>query len=222
MDGLQHYRCTTCGKTYSDRKEQNNVFGTKEAVDDTKALLALQLLVEGNSIRSTERITGIHRDTIMKILVAAGAHCEAVLKTLVCGVEAQDVQCDEIWTFVGKKRANVLSDEEGGVGDAWTFIAIDRATKLVLAHHFGKRNTETAMTFIHKLDRAVSSERFQITMDGFAPYPYAIGMTMGDRVDYAQLIKIYSQATPEEQRRYSPRASRRRRKRMCTATQTST
>ena len=70
-DGLQRYRCTRCGKTFSERKEQENLFGTKQAVDDAMALLALQLLVEGNSIRSTERITGLHRDTIMKLLVAA-------------------------------------------------------------------------------------------------------------------------------------------------------
>src|SRR6185312_12178133 len=78
-DGQQRYRCTRCGKTSSDQKEQENIFWTKQAVPDTKALLALQLLVEGNSIRSTERITGLHRDTIMKLLVGAGEKCEALM-----------------------------------------------------------------------------------------------------------------------------------------------
>lgn len=78
-DRLQRYRCTKCGKTFSDHKEQNSVFETKQAVDDGKVLMALQLLVEGNSVRSTERITGIHRDTIMGLLVKAGQRCEAFM-----------------------------------------------------------------------------------------------------------------------------------------------
>jgi transposase-like protein len=94
-DGLQRYRCGNCGKTFSDHKEQDSVFGTKQAVDNPKALLALQLLVEGNSIRSTERITGIHRDTIMSLLVKAGQRCEAVLAEKIQNVPVTDVQCDE-------------------------------------------------------------------------------------------------------------------------------
>ena len=127
-DGLQRYRCGSCGKTFSDHKEQENVFGTKQAVDDTKTLLAIQLLVEGNSIRSTERITGIHRDTIMKILVSAGDRCRELLASKVRNVPVDDVQCDEIWSFVGKKESRrVLGDKDFHfIGDAWTFIGIER------------------------------------------------------------------------------------------------
>jgi transposase-like protein len=127
-DGLQRYRCTSCGTTFSDSKEQEGIFGTKQAVNDTMARLALQLLVEGNSIRSTERITKLHRDTIMKLLVRAGERCEALLASKIQNVPVTDVQCDEIWSFVGKKESRrVLGDKDfHNIGDAWTFIG-DRA-----------------------------------------------------------------------------------------------
>lgn len=119
-DGLQRYRCGLCGRTYSDTKEHENVFGTKQAVDDSKALLVLQLLVEGNSIRSTERITGIHRDTICGLLVKAGERAGAVMDSLVRNVPVSDVQVDEIWGFVGKKESRrVLGDKNyHKIGDA--------------------------------------------------------------------------------------------------------
>lgn len=203
-DGMQRYRCQQCGRTYSDRKEQDNVFGHKQAVDDTKALLALQLLVEGNSIRSTERITGIHRDTIMSLLVKAGERCAVLMNEKIRNVPVKDVQCDEIWGFVGKKNRNRRLHEEK-VGDAWTWIAIERNTKLVLCYELGKRNVPAAWNFIEKLSAATDPEqRFQITTDGLKSYSYAIGMLLDGRVDYAQLVKIYTQETPEAQRRYSP------------------
>ncbi len=87
------------------------------------------------------------------------------------------------------------------IGDAWTFIGIDRSTKLVLAFEVGKRNTESARKFMRKIALAASNEQnFQLTTDGFAPYNYAVGMELDGRVDYAQLVKSYASPTPEEQR----------------------
>jgi IS1 family transposase/transposase-like protein len=205
-DGLQRYRCGQCGKTYSDHKEFNNVCGHKQAVPDEKALLALQLLVEGNSIRSAERITGLHRDTIMKLVVAAGERCERLLATKIRNVQVEDVQCDEIWSFCYKKESRrVFGDKNFHyIGDAWTFIAIERGSKLVLAFELGKRNTRAACRFTQKIAAATAEKRFQLTTDGFPPYNYAVGTHLGDRCDYAQLVKIYAAPTPEEQRRYSP------------------
>jgi IS1 family transposase/transposase-like protein len=206
-DGLQRYRCGSCGKTYSDHQEQGNVFGTKQAVDDGKALLALQLLVEGNSIRSTERITGLHRDTITSLLVKAGERCAMLLDSKIQNVAATDVQCDEIWTFVRKKRGNRHGGEKdyAYIGDAWTFIAIDRKTKLVLAYLLGQRTVRSTMLFIEKLAAATNPEqRFQLTTDGMPHYAYAVGMLLDGRVDYAQLVKIYESPTVEDRRRYSP------------------
>lgn len=205
-DGLQRFRCQ-CGKTFSESKEQQNLFSLKQAVSDSKALLALQLLLEGNSVRSTERITGLHRDTITGLLAKAGDCAYMVQTSKVRNVPVRDVQADEIWSFVGKKESRrVYGDKDfQKIGDAWTFIAIERDTKLVLAFELGKRNMGSAQRFMQKLAIAANAEyRFQLTTDGFKPYNHAVGTALWDRVDYAQLVKIYTNPTPEEQRRYSP------------------
>jgi IS1 family transposase len=172
-----------------------------------RALLALQLLVEGNGVRSIERITGIHRDTITGLLVKAGERAKILMDGLIRDIPVRDVQRDEIWSFVGKKESRrALGDENyHKIGDAWTFIGIERHTKLVLAYELGKRNTQSACKFMHKIALATSAEhRFQISTDGFPPYEYAVGTQLEDRVDYGKLIKTFRNPTPEEQRRYSP------------------
>ena len=174
---------------------------------DPRGLLAIRLLTEGGSIRSAERITGLHRNVIMELLVIAGKKCEALLATKVQNVPVKDVQCDEIWSYVRKKNSRrVLGDKDfHEIGDAWTFIAIERDTKLVLTYELGRRNTGSAMHFMAKLGKAASADqRFQLSTDGFAPYNYAVGMELDGRCDYGQLVKIYASPTPEEQRRYSP------------------
>jgi IS1 family transposase len=143
----------------------------------------------------------------MKMLVEAGQRCENLMATHIRNVPVQDVQCDEIWSFVGKKESRrVYGDKDFHyIGDAWTFIGIERHSKLVLAFELGKRNTVSASKFMAKIGRAASSDRrFQLTTDGFAPYNVAVGRELDGRCDYAQLVKVYAKPTPEEQRRYSP------------------
>src|SRR5437773_5275484 len=94
-DGMQRYRCNQCGKTFSDRKQ----YTFHKQLDEETAMMALHLIVEGNSIRSASRLTGLHRDTIMKLIVIAGERCEALLSTVVRNVPVNDVQADEIWAF---------------------------------------------------------------------------------------------------------------------------
>jgi len=202
-DGGQRYRCAQCGKTYSDRKDFGWI-GHKQAADETQSLLALKLLAEGNSVRGTQRITGLDKKTILGLLMVAGQKCEAVLLSL-RNVPARDVQADEIWGFVGKKEGHKGHGDSRAVGDAWCFIAIERNTKLILAFEVGKRTVSSATRFIRRLADATDSEqRFQLTTDRLNAYAYPIGNILGDRVDYAQLIKIYAYREPEEVRRYSP------------------
>jgi len=203
-DGLQRYRCSQCGKTFGERKDFGWI-GHKQAVDEKLAVLALKLLAEGNSVRSAQRISGLDKKTIMHLLVLAGERSEALLAARVHGVPVSDVQCDEIWSFVGKKEGHKGHGDTYEMGNAWCFIAIERRTKLILAFELGKRTVTSASRFIGKLAEAADPEkRFQLTTDGLNAYPYPIGNILGDRVDYAQLIKIYMQAELEEQRRYSP------------------
>jgi transposase-like protein/IS1 family transposase len=202
-DGLQRYRCAQCGKTFSDRK-QFGWTGHKQAIDECLSFLVLSLLAEGNSVRSASRISGVDKKTIMDMLLIAGEKCEALMADRVKGLLVSDVQADEIWGFVGKKRAKT-SEFETEVGDAWCFIGIERNTKLILSFEVGKRTVQTATIFITKLASATDPEqRFQLTTDGLSAYPYPVGNILGDRVDYSQLVKIYKNTTPEDQRRYSP------------------
>jgi IS1 family transposase len=143
----------------------------------------------------------------MGLLVKAGERCQTqtLLANVVRNVPATDVQADEIWSYVGKKESHKEHGDGREVGCAWTFIAIEPNTKLVLAYELGKRTVSSATRFIDKLALATDpSLRFQLTTDGMNAYAYPIGNILGDRVDYAELIKIYNANTPEEQRRYSP------------------
>ena len=201
-NGLQRFRCADCGKTFTEAHKEP-LSGMTIPMD--KALLAIQLLVEGASVRSTERISGLHRDTILKLLVITGEKCEKLMGRLIVNVPVKDVQCDEIWAFVGKKEAHKLPMEahDESMGDAYCFVAIERNTKLVLNFALGRRSQATTDAFIEGLRHATSHQRFQISTDGFQPYRSAITTTFSDRCDFAQLIKVYTQ-DPEGQRRYSP------------------
>jgi IS1 family transposase len=133
----------------------------------------------------------------------AGERCERLLGDRLRNVIATDVQADEIWSFVGKKQKQIQPDDSPTLGDCYTFVAINRETKLVLNFTVGKRDQLTIDNFVVGLRLASAHRRFQITTDGFVPYRSAIETTLGDRVDFAQLIKVY-RATPEGERRYSP------------------
>jgi IS1 family transposase len=140
-------------------------------ISQEKAVLALQLLLEGNSIRSTERITNLDRNTIMSLLVRAGERCQTMMVRTIVGLNVRDVEADEIWGFVGKKEGHKTLEDGAQVGDAYCFIAIERNTKLVLAHHVGKRSKRSTETFIEKLRYATAEDsKFQFTTDGFRFY----------------------------------------------------
>lgn len=201
-EGNARRKCKACGKTFGLIPARP--LGSMR-LDLDKAVLCLSLLVEGSSIRSTERITGTHRDTIMRLLQVAGAKCEALLDRLVRGVQVADLQADELWCFVGckekTKRRLGLSDPE--LGDAYTFLSHDRESKMVLSWHLGRRTSEDTSTFMAKTAAATSGS-FQLTTDGYNGYPAAVEQHLGGRVDYAQLVKVYSGEGVDSERRYSP------------------
>jgi IS1 family transposase len=138
----------------------------------------------------------------MRVLVLAGAKCENASDEIIRNVPVRDVEADEIWSFIGKKEKQVKADDDPTFGDAYTFVGIERTTKLVLAWHLGRRTTRDTEAFIEKVNEATAGE-FQITTDGFKAYVDAVHMSLGTRVDFAQLIKVYA-ASPEGEHRYSP------------------
>jgi transposase-like protein len=200
--GNQRYRCARCGKTFQEAKDKplDNMYLPIE-----KAELCLRLLVEGNSIRSTERISGVNRNTILDLLVLAGEKCERLLNEKIKGVPVRDVQADEIWGFVGMKQKTAyrLEKTSATTGDAWTYVAIERHSKLILAWHLcHHRSASATVEFTEKIYHATSG-RFQMTTDGLSTYPEAVAYSLGTRVDYAQLIKVYAHARGEKGH-YSP------------------
>jgi IS1 family transposase len=170
-----------------------------------KAEQIVQLLVEGCSVRSVERITGVHRDTILRLLVLVGERCEHLLSERVRNVPVKDVQADEIWGFVAKKESHKCPEEANNreIGDGYCFVALERHSKLVLCWELGRRDRTTTDDFISKLRTATADSWFQISTDGFNPYVWAIDSGLSDRADYAQLVKVYA-APREGEQRYSP------------------
>jgi transposase-like protein/IS1 family transposase len=197
--GNQRYQCRQCSKTFLEPQEKP-LEGMYLPIE--KAEMVLQLLLEGNSVSSTERITDVHHTTILKLLVLAGEKCERLLGQKLMNVPVRDVQADEIWSFIRKKEKMRKPSDAPGVGDCYTFVAIERDTKLVLNFAVGRPDQASTDVFIEGL-RLATSGKFQLTTDGFASYRSAVSNTLEDRVDFAQLIKVY-RATPEGERRYSP------------------
>jgi IS1 family transposase len=170
-----------------------------------KQLAVISALVEGCSIRSVERLTGVHRDTIMRLTLQVGERCLNLLDETMRGLSCPNLQVDEIWTFVGKKQARLKYEErfDRERGDQYVFVAIDGESKLIPHFDVGKRNMVTAYRFMEVLSRRITG-RFQLTTDGFTPYIGAVEMAWGaDAPDYAQLVKMFG-AVPPGPARYAP------------------
>jgi IS1 family transposase len=153
-------------------------------------LSVISALVEGNSIRSTERMFNIHRDTIMRLMVATGQHCAKIMDAHIRNIKSKFIQCDELWTFVMKKQRRVRKDDPAEFGDQWVFVAIDADTKLIPSFTVGKRSVASTETFISDLSQRLA-HRVQITTDGFRFYVNAIENSFGANVDFSQLVKLY-------------------------------
>src|SRR5947209_1113502 len=170
-----------------------------------KQIMAISALAEGMAIRQVERVTGIHRDTIMRLGVRVGQGCARLMDEKMRNLDCRNIQVDEIWGFIQKKKAHIKPEEDPhAVGDAWTFCAIDADTKLVPSYRVGKRDSATANAFMADLSSRLKN-RVQLSSDALRAYVEAVELSFGADVDYGQVIKTYEKAesgTPE--RRYSP------------------
>ncbi len=163
----------------------------------------INCLVEGNSIRSTERMTGTHRDTICRLLVEVGAGCAQLMDEQMRELPSCRIQVDEIWAYVGKKQAHLSpQDDRGRLGDMWTFVALDPDTKLIPSYRVGKRNAGNAVAFMTDLSERLA-DRAQISSDALAAYVDAVERAFGADVDYGQEVKFYA-PEPTGAGRYSP------------------
>lgn len=164
----------------------------------------VRCLVDGCSMRATARIADVARNTIDKLLVELGAACSEYQDRTLRGLTSKRIQMDECWAFCYCKQKQVTQDiaERQIAGDIWTWAAIDADTKLVVCWTLGKRDAETAQEFVSDLASRLA-DRVQLTSDGLKAYLFAVIDSFGDGVDYAQLVKYYTNDV-EGQRRYSP------------------
>jgi transposase-like protein/IS1 family transposase len=199
---IQRYRCKQCKRTFSE--EQNRPLGDMR-IPMAKAVMALQLLLEGCAVASVERVTGLHKRTILDLMVLAGERCERLMEKLIKDVPVRDVAIDEVWQFVGchdrvLQRRGIMDETKGS---KWAYVAIERNSKVVLSWHLGERNEQDTIIFCEKLSYATSG-KYQVSADGWPCYPFALSLTLGDRISFAQQVKTYADSDHFDTR-YSPR-----------------
>jgi IS1 family transposase len=169
----------------------------------TKRVQVIAALVEGNSINATCRMTGVAKNTVLKLLADVGRACDAYQDRTVQNMHCKRIQCDEIWSFCYAKEKNVPKEKQGqfGYGDVWTWVAIDADTKIVPSFMVGDRDLRTAKIFIDDLKSRLAT-RVQLTSDGLGFYLVAVEDAFGCDIDYAMLVKKYESS--QEETRYSP------------------
>lgn len=165
-----------------------------------KKTTAVSMLCEGNSIRSVERMTGIHRDTIMRLGVAVGEASRNLMDETMRELPCMAIEMDEIWGYVGKKQRNVRAEDSGELGDVWTWVAIDPETKAVPVFHVGKRDAASANAFVSSLESRLTN-RIQLSSDGLNLYPPAVEAAFAGKVDYGTVVKTFR--TTDGEGRYS-------------------
>jgi len=197
--GQQRFRCRECRKTFvaSTRTLDGMRIGTD------KAARIVHCMAEGVGVRSTARLLGVAKDTVLDVMTLIGKRCVTFLEDAVAGVPVQDVQADEIWGRVGcsERTRKRLSLPVAVYGDKYCFVGIERHNKLALAWHVGQRDIADGRAFIIKLGCACRNHDFQVTTDGWSPYKKLVS-TYFAYTDFAQLLKIYKNVP--DAGRYSP------------------
>ncbi|MFA5265289.1 MAG: hypothetical protein WC378_15810 [Opitutaceae bacterium] len=169
-----------------------------------KQIAAVHALCEGTSIRAIERMTGVHRDTVMRLGVRVGEACGLLHDETMRDLPCTHIQADEVWGFVGKKQRNATEAEQvAGFGDVWTFVGFEPETKLAASYVVGKRDYLHTHRFVTDLASRMRS-RIHLSTDGMTEYGATIADVFGEAIDYGQIVKVYGSTDTEGQRRYSP------------------
>jgi len=169
-----------------------------------RQVAAIAALIEGNSVRSTERMTGAHRDTIMRLMVRVGNACEAFMDREMRNLPCEEIQVDEVWGFVAKKHRNIKpGDDETRVGNFWIYTAIDAHSRLVPCYRVGKQNKETTHAFISDLASRMEG-RIQLSSDALQHYISAVREGFGTEVDWGKIVRVFSPDKVGRPGRYSP------------------
>jgi IS1 family transposase len=202
QDGSLHGGKIVTQKLLTSIYYRNTVIDMANVLSTDKQIAAISALAEGSSIRSIERMTGVHRDTVMRLGVRVGEGCARLLDAKMRDLPCTRLELDEIWGFVGKKDKSVRLNEPRPVGNVWTFCAIDADSKLVPAFRVGDRSVATAKAFVNDVAGRMRN-RVQISTDGLRAYVEAIEGAFGSEVDFAQIVKTYGHEEVSDNRRYS-------------------
>jgi len=197
---IQRFRCNTCRATFSTPRQRP--LG-RHCIRTEKAVQVISLLTEGMSIRSVSRVTGVHKTTILSLVLTVGEKARRLFNARIRKVRPRFVQADELWTFVHTKERHLFPGDSGEWGDAYVWMAIDSETKLVLSYLTAKRDAVSAYEFVRDLSERVTGH-FQITTDGLKGYIPAIEEYFGASVDFAQLVKMYGASGGEGPEWYEP------------------
>lgn len=155
-----------------------------------KQTAVIGALCEGASIRSVERMTGVHRDTVMRLGARVGAACERLMDETMRELPCAKIEMDEIWGFIGKKQRNLLPGDAPEMGDVWTWVAIDPESKAVPVFHVGKRDETDAQVFVEQVALRMK-DRIQLSADGLHAYPKAVENAFGSDVDFSVIVKTF-------------------------------
>jgi IS1 family transposase len=192
------------GKNILTLHDRSSIKVNMNKLNRDKQEQVITALVEGNSIRATVRMTGVAKNTIVKLLADIGQRCWEYQDEYLRDLPCKKIQCDEIWSFCYAKQKNVPSEHQGewGYGDVWTWVALDADTKLVPCWMVGLRDGGYATEFMRDLAKRLSN-RVQLTTDGHKCYLEAVEDAFGGEIDYAMLVKVYG-AERAGEARYSP------------------
>jgi len=159
-------------------------------LSEVKKLAVISSLVEGNSIRSTERMTGVHRDTICRLLVEVGNNCSQIMDAKMRNLHLRYLQLDEAWTFISKKKRRLRDNDPPEFGDAWCFVCLDEESKLIPSYFVGKRTQEDTTAFLWDIYRRLANPP-QITTDGLVHYTRMVPECFEIGTSFTQLVKMF-------------------------------
>jgi IS1 family transposase len=174
-------------------------------LDSTTRAQVINCLIEGCSIRSTVRMTGVAKKTVMRVLVEVGEVCAVYQDQVFRNLRCKRLQLDEMWSWIyckDKNRTEEIARKCPDAGDIWLWVAVDADTKLVPSWRLGQRDLATAKDFVEDIAKRVKG-RIQITTDQLRTYLNVVEDAFGGQADFAQLHKIY-RASGDPDTRYSP------------------
>jgi IS1 family transposase len=204
-DSVTYWQLWTCCRINdSTRLALASIMANMNRLKKGQQALVVKSLVEGNSIRTTARMTGVARMTVEKLLRDLNAACSRYQDEHLRNLNCKRLQCDEIWSFVYAKHKNAPAEKQGqfGYGDVWTWVAIDADSKLAVSWIVGNRSAATAFALMDDLASRLD-QRIQLTTDGHRAYLDTVENAFGNEIDYSMLVKIYG-ADRDKEATYSP------------------